>query len=303
MDAPPAADRAPDEPRAAGAVNVVRGPAWVFVALAAIVAILGGIALPIDLLPSDLWAYRPLQLADGIATILLGAALFGRRPDVWTTCRPLGAAVILLAIGALMGTAGSLAVLIAWWSALGLPGNLAWTVLGLGYIEAALGVLGIALIWLGLRRSIRQANGHGSSRLSVILWAWALLLVIGNLASTVRMLDTGGASVISVIAGTRFPFGIASLVALTALTVTAIAGARGRERPTSAWWLAGASGLIVILGGWLGPVLGMIVDEPVLPLLLPLLISLVSTLLLLLALALGLPSLRGHAPRPASDGV
>jgi hypothetical protein len=275
----------------------------VFVATAVIVAVLGGIFLPLDLMPSELWAYRPLQLADGVVTVLLGAALFIRHPDVWATCRPLGAAVVLLAIGTLIETAGSVAVLILWRAALGLdPGYLSWTILGLGYVGAALGVLGIALIWMALRRSLRHADGEGLGRLAVVLWASTLFLVVGRLASTVQTL--GAAQTIATPAVVvSFTIGIASLVTLTALTVTAIAGARVVEGPTSAWWLAGASGLIVIFGEWLVPVLGVIVQESLVPFLVPQVVRLASTLLLLTALALGLPLPLGHEIRPAADSV
>jgi hypothetical protein len=210
---------------------------------------------------------------------------------------------VLLAVGTFLETAGSVAVVILWAAALGLdPGYMSWTILGLSYVGAGLGVLGIALIWVALRRSLRHADREGPGRLAVVLGASTLLLVVGRLASTVQRLDFDQASIATSTAVVSFAISVASLVTLTALAVTAVAAARAGERPTPAWWLAGASGLIVILGEWLVPVLGLVFEEPWVPFLVPHAIRLASTLLLLTALALGLPSPGGNEPRPVPDG-
>ena len=301
VDLPPAVeDIASDSPRGPSLMGVALGPAWLFVSGAAIVVALGAIGLPINLLPPEMWALRPLLLANSVVSLLLGAAVFGRRPDTWTTNRPLGAAVVLIAVGVLAETLSAVAVSIAWLAAFDLLPDAGWMLLAFGHANGALHVAGVALIWLALHRSLRPGDRRGSKPLAAVLWGVALVTGVGRLASTVQTFDSVGMALATVSVALSFVTGIASIVALTALTLTAITGARAGERPTSAWWLAGASGLLIVVGQWVAPILAMVANQPVLfSILLPQALGLASTLLLLLALALGLPSSQGTEPHRA----
>ena len=304
VDLPPAVDDAASQGSPAPSIlNVVRGPASVFVVLAAITAAVGAISLPIALLPEDMWASRPLTLANNVASVLLGAVVFGRRPDIWATNRPLAAAAVLIAVGALIETLWSVAVLVAWQAAWGQSSLVGWTLIGVNYVGGALHVLGVALIWLALRRSLPPNGGQVSRRLAAVLWGVALLAAVGRLASTVEIVERSGPSIGSVTIAIGLVISLGSLVTVTGLTVIAITGARMRGRPTAAWWLAAASGVAAIFGPVLAPVLGAITDEQVLFWMVPQIAQLVSTLLLLAAFAVGLPWSRGNAPRRAGSDV
>jgi hypothetical protein len=281
-----------EEPRQPSAVRRIPGPAWAFIILAIFVAGLRVILGPLDFMPPEFWALRLVQLANAVATVLLGAALFIRRPDVWSACRPLGAAVVLFAVGPLLGTATPLLPLLSLRQVGPGPDPVMWAVAGVGPIAAVLDVAAVALLWMGIRRSRRRTGGRGSQRLAVAVWVIALFVLIGRLSAAIRISDASTSDAASLIAGVGLT--TAYFVALTALTVTAVAGARAGERPRTAWWLAAASGLVVILGDLLAPIVDLIVREPVaIAVLVPSAVRLVSTLLLLSALALGLSSARG----------
>ncbi len=296
-----------------GPVNAPRavripGPAWAFLILAIVVAALWVILGPLAFMPPELWALWPIQLANGVATVLVGAALFIRHPDVWSTCRPLGAAVVLLAVGPLVGAATPIVTLTGWPQAD--PGQdpdrlmLIWILYGVGIVAATVGVLAIALLWMGIRRSRRHVRIRASRRLAVVLWFSTLLLAIGRLSSELRTLDISSSDVVSVVASISFMTSVASLVALTALTVTAISGARAGESPRTAWWLVAASGLIVFIGDWVIPIIGLMVQESVaLVIVLPQGVRLGSTLLLLSAFALGLSSTEGGGDQRAAESI
>lgn len=268
----------------------IPAPTWAFFALAMVIAAFWMVA-PTFTWPPALWAVlRPLLLADGVATALLGATLFIRRPDVWSACRPLGVAVMLFAAGALVEAVSPLVALFGWApNRLGVnAGNVIWIAYGFGVAAAALGILATAYLWMGIRHSRRRIGGRGSRRLAVALWVSTLFLAVGQLSAALRTIDAGSPVAVSVIS---FATEVALLVALTALTVTSISEARAGERHNRAWWLVAASGVIIILERWLEPVVGQIVREPVaLFVLLPQGVRLVSTLLLLSAFALGFPS-------------
>ena len=272
-----------------------------FVSGAAIIAALGAMGLPFDLHPDELWLLRPLALASNIALVLFGAAVFGRRPDAWTANRPLAAAVVLMAAGVLAGTLGSVAFSVALGAGLLLPGppsHIGWALIALGYLGTALNVVGIALIWLTLHRSLGPDVSRGSRRLAVALWSLAVLSAIGRLTSTAQTIESLGISMTTASIAIGSVLGIASVVAMTALTLTAIDGARSERRPRSAWWLVVASGLFAIVGEWLAGVLIAVINPPLaFAVSLPQAVRLTSTLLLLWALALGLPSTHSDAPR------
>jgi hypothetical protein len=269
-----------------------------FVSGAAIMAALGAMGLPFDLLPAELWLLRPLELASNIALVLFGAAVFGRRPDAWTANRPLAAAVVLMAAGVLAGTLGAVAVSVAWGAGLPLRADIGWALLTLGYLRAALNVVGIALIWLALHRSLGLGVSRSSRRLAVALWTLAVLSAIGRLASTVQTIESFGISMATASVAIGSVLGIASVAALTALTLTAVDGVRSDERPRSGWWLAAASGLFAIIGEWLAGVFIAVINPPMpFAVSLPQAVGLTSTLLLLWALALGLPSTYSDATR------
>jgi hypothetical protein len=269
-----------------------------FVSGAAIIAALGAMGLPFDLLPAELWLLRPLELASNIALVLFGAAVFGRRPDAWTANQPLATAVVLMAAGAFAGTLGAVAVSVAWGAGLTLSADIGWALFALGYLKAALNVVGIALIWLALHRSLGLSVSRSSRRLAVALWTLAVLSAIGRLASTVQTIESFGISMATANVAIGSVLGIASVAALTALTLTAVDGVRSDGRPRSGWWLAVASGLLAIIGEWLAGVLIAVINPPMpFAVSLPQAVSLASTLLLLWALALGLPSRHSDAPR------
>jgi hypothetical protein len=273
-----------------------------FVCSAAAIAALAAIGLPVDLLPAELWALRPIAVATNVASLLLGAAVFGRRPDTWETNRTLGVAVFVIAAGVLAETVGAVAVGFAWQAALDLPTDVGWTLLAVAYVRGALNVLGIALIWLTLDRSLRSAGVHGSRWVAVLLWSVALLVAAGGLASAVQAFNAIGASMTRISVATGVVIGMASIVAVTALTLTAFAGARAGEQPTAAWWAAVASGLLASVGAWLASMFTAVANPTmVVSILLPEVVGLGSTLLLLSAFALGLPSSRGLEPSPSSD--
>ncbi len=302
VDLPPAVeDIASESPRGLSLTDVARGPAWLFVTGAAAIAALAAVGLPIDLLPAELWALRPLVLATNVASLLLGAAVFGRRPDAWTANRPLAAAVVLMAAGVLVGTLESVAFSVAWGAGLLLPGppsHIGWALIALGYLGTALNVVGIALIWLTLHRSLGPGVSRGSRRLAVAMWSLAVLSAIGRLASTAQTIELFGISMATANMGIGSVLGIASVVAMTALTLTAVDGARSERRPRSAWWLVVASGLFATVGEWLAGVFIAVINPPLaFAVSLPQAVGLTSTLLLLWALALGLPSTHGDAPR------
>ena len=275
-----------------------------FVSGAAIIAALGAMGLPFDLLPDELWLLRPLALASNIALVLFGAAVFGRRPDAWTANRPLAAAVVLMAAGVLAGTLESVAFSVAWGAGLLVPGppsHIGWALIALGYLGTALNVVVIALIWLALHRSLGPGVLRGSRRLAVALWSLAVLSAVGRLASTAQTIESLGISMTTASIAIGSVLGIASVVVMTALTLTAIDGARSERRPRSAWWLVVASGLFAIVGEWLAGVLIAVINPPLaFAVSLPQAVSLASTLLLLWALALGLPSTHSDAPRQSA---
>jgi hypothetical protein len=287
-------DSNPTTPAAAPAAGRGRGPAWVFIALAVVVAAIGGILAPLDFMPSALSAVRPLQVADAVATVLLGAALFSRRPDAWSTQRVLGAAVALFALGALMEVTTPLVILFGWRPvAPGLGSDLPiWLAYAYLILSPALAVAATALLWLGIRRSRRRPSVHNHRPLAVVLWLSAVGLATGTLGSTLPFLDLATSPGSSLLAIANLTLDAGSLIALTALTVTAMAGARANEQPTTAWRLVAASGLVIIIGRWLAPMLSWIFEPQRLLLLavVPHGIRLTSTLLLLSAFALGLPS-------------
>ena len=300
VNLPPAIeDITSESPRGPTMIDVARGPAWLFVSGAAVVAAMGAIWRPIDLVPDELWLLRPLGLASSIALVLFGAAVFGRRPDAWTANRPLAAAVVLMAAGVLAGTLGSVAASVAWGAGLllpGPPGHIGWALIALGYLATALNVVGIALIWLTLHRSLGPGVSQGSRRLAVALWSLAVLSAIGRLASTAQTIESFGISMTTASIAIGSVLGIARVVAMTALTLTAVDGARSERRPRSAWWLVVASGLFAVVGEWLASVFIAVINPPLaFAVSLPQAVGLASTLLLLWALALGLPSTHSDA--------
>jgi hypothetical protein len=304
VDLPPAVDDAASSGYPApGIITVVLGPAPVFVVLAAITAAVGAMTSPIMLLPEDMWASRPLTVASSVTSVLLGAVVFGRRPDIWATNRPVAAAAILIALGALVQTLLFATVLMGWQAAWGQSSLIGWTFLGVSYVGGALRVLGIALIWLALRRALSPAGGRVSRRLAAILWGVALVAAIGRLAEMMQVVERSGPSMATVYVAMEFVFSLGSLICLTAFTVIAITGALMRERRASAWWLAAASGLTAIVGPTIAPILGSITLEPVLFWLVPQVAHLVSTLLLLLAMAQGLPSPPADDPERVGSTV
>lgn len=304
MDLPPAVDDAASSGYPApGIITVVLGPAPVFVVLAAITAAVGAMTSPIILLPEDMWASRPLTVASSVTSVLLGAVVFGRRPDIWATNRPVAAAVVLIALGTLVQTLLFATVLMGWQAAWGQSSLIGWTFLGVSYVGGALRVLGIALIWLALRRALSPAGGRVSRRLAAILWGVALVAAIGRLAEMMQVVERSGPSMATVNIAMEFVFSLGSLICLTAFTVIAITGALMRERRASAWWLAAASGLTAIVGPTIAPILGSITLEPVLFWLVPQVAHLASTLLLLLAMAQGLPSPPADDPERVGSTV
>jgi hypothetical protein len=275
-----------------------------FLVLALAIGAVRVVLSPASLMPSEFWVIRPLHVAEGVATVLLGSALFARRPDVWSRSRPLVAAVTLLALGTFLQSGAVLLILVSWMGAASstTPASLPFVTNGSILVGALVGTLARWLLWIGARRSRRLPGRTGRPWPAIALWISTLGLIVGHVSSAIRVSDVGidparAVTVISLVTG------IASLVAMTAFTATALAGARAGESQTIAWRLAAASGVVFVLSGWLTPIVGIFASElAVDAIVIREAMRLGSTLLLLVAFALGFGSARKRAlARPVSS--
>jgi hypothetical protein len=148
-------------------------------------------------------------------------------------------------------------------------------------------------LWLGVRESRRRADRAGSGRIAIALWISVVPLALNVLSIALLNLRQSSTSAEYFIVVVGFGATIAHLGALTALTAMSVAGARSKESPNRAWWLAAGSGLIVLVGNWTTPIVASLLQdrsEANLVVVLNQGVDVASIMLLLAALALGLPT-------------
>jgi hypothetical protein len=264
-----------------------------YVVLAALVAFLWLVA---DTVPSplfDVGLARPLQLLAGVATVLVGAAFHVRHRDAWSAHRQLAMGLALSAAAALLVPVSTFLVGAGWAAAMfGASGaiDVGFTV---GLVASVFGLLSTGLLWLGISRSHLRVERRGWDRAGLVIWSLAGLQLLNGILSASRGLGSGSPE-IALIVLRGFAIGALGLLLGTGLTVALISGARSGEQPNRAWWIAGGSRLIVLLGTlafpFLALALAMFIPGVEGYVLLSQMLSLVGAVGLLMAFALGLPS-------------
>jgi hypothetical protein len=264
-----------------------------YVILAALVAFLWLVA---DTVPSplfDVGLARPVQLVAGVATVLIATAFHVRHRDAWSAHRPLAVGLALSTAAALLIPASTFLVAAGWAAAMFGGSGAIHVGFTVGLVASVLGLLSTGLLWLGISRSRLRVERPRLGRAGLVIWSLAGLQLLNGVLSTSRGLGSGSPDV-ELIVLRGFAIGALGLLLGTGLTVALISGARSGEQPNRAWWIAGASRLIVLVGTLAFPFLALALGS-VIPgvegyVLLSQMLSLVGAVGLLMAFALGLPS-------------
>jgi hypothetical protein len=224
----------------------------------------------------------------------VGAAFHTRHPDAWSAHRPIAVAIGLSAAAAVLSPVAT--ILLAYGMLMAAFGGrgpaLEWS---FAFIVGAslLFVLSTASLWIGIRRARQRADAPGVRVGSIAIWVLAVLLLLSSAPSIAFGLRL---TTFDQRANSLGSFAINAIQSLLSagVTVALVAGARSGERPRRAWWVAGVSSVIVIVGSLVYPALvhvaGPLFKDANVYVAMSGLMGLIGAMGLVAGFALGLPS-------------
>jgi hypothetical protein len=267
---------------------------WAYVFVAIVVAPLWIVARRAPAVISATEFYGPFTILTAFASVLVGAAFHARHPDAWSAHRPIAVAIGLSAAAAVLSPVATILLAYGMLAAAfgGRGPALEWSFAFI-VVASLLFLLSTASLWIGIRRARQRADAPGVRVGSIAIWVLAVLLLLSSAPSIAFGLRLTAFDQRAYILASFAMNAIQGLLS-AGVTVALVAGARSGERPRRAWWVAGVSSVIVIVGSLVYPALvlvaGPLFKDANVYVAMSGLMGLIGAMGLLAGFALGLPS-------------
>lgn len=191
-----------------------------------------------------------VALVSPAAFVLLGAALFYRRPDAWARLRPIAMAVTLFAAGELLSAAARLTGDIDASSGFAADGASPVTIRLL--VEMGAGVarmLALGYLWAGVGSARRRDDAPRTRAISLAIFSGAVIGAVLELNWLVGNGVFAGEMTFRILNAVSLVISGLTLLAAAALTSDLLAGVRSGEAPARAWRL-GLGGIVCWAIAW-----------------------------------------------------